>query len=100
MNQKPYHIPAWEIPLLREIVDGRYPAARIAALERYTTERERRRRHAAVRDSRDPERRTLVGAHVPRRIADQVAVMAELEGTSVTAWVREAIQRKAREADP
>ncbi|MDE6591041.1 MAG: hypothetical protein K2K53_12020 [Oscillospiraceae bacterium] len=93
-----YRIPAWEEPMLREIAEARYSAAREEALQRYITERERRRRHARTRDSRDKERRTLVGAHVPREQAYMVAKMAEAKGMSVTAFVKQAVFQAAREA--
>ena len=84
--------------MLREIAEARYSAAREEALQRYITERERRRRHARTRDSRDKERRTLVGAHVPREQAYMVAKMAEAKGMSVTAFVKQAVFQAAREA--
>lgn len=90
-------IPAWEGPMLQAIAEGRWPTAREEALQRYIAERERRRKHAAVRDDHDKERRTLVGAHVPREEADRVAEMAEREGMSVTAFVKLAL-RQAMEA--
>lgn len=92
-------IPAWEGPMLRAIVEGRYPAARENALQCYIAERERRRRHAAVRDDRDRERRTLVGAHVPRAEADRVAWIAEQEDMSVTAFVKLALRQAVERSD-
>lgn len=92
-------IPAWERPMLRAIAEGRYPAAREEALQLYIAERERRRRHAAVRDGRDRERRTLVGAHVPRAEADTVAWIAGQEDMSVTAFVKLAIRQAVERSD-
>lgn len=91
---KPYHIPAWEEAMLREVVVSRYPAAREEALRAYIEERERRRRHAATRDKRDAQRRTLVGAHVSRELANQVAAAAADRGISVTALVKRAVLRE------
>lgn len=96
---KTQEIPAWEIPMLREIVEGRYPAAREAALQRYVIERSRRRRQARTRDSRDKERRTLVGAHVSRAKADQIRWIAEREDLSVTAFVNLAIRQAIERSD-
>lgn len=92
-------IPAWEGPMLRAIADGKYQAAREEALQRYIAERERRRRHAAVRNSRDAERRTLVGAHVPREEAELVAWVANREDMSVTAFVKLAIRQAVERSD-
>lgn len=92
-------IPAWEGPMLRAIADGKYQAAREEALQRYIAERERRRRHAAVRDERDTQRRTLVGAHVPRAEADQVAWIAEQEDMSITAFVKLALRQAVERSD-
>lgn len=99
MSRKPHHIPAWELAFLREIVAGRYPAAREEALRKYVAERERRRRHAAVRDERDRERRTLVGAHVSRELAQMVAWVAEQEDMSTTAFVKLAIRQAVERSD-
>lgn len=96
---KPYHIPRWEGPMLRAIADGRYPAAREEALRCYVAERERRRRHAAVRDERDRQRRTLVGAHVPRALAQEIAYIADQENLSVTAFVKLAIRQAVERSD-
>lgn len=92
-------IPAWEGPMLRAIADGKYQAAREEALHLYVAERERRRRHAAIRDSRDQERRTLVGAHVPRAMAEQVAWVANQEDMSITAFVKLAIRQAVERSD-
>lgn len=92
-------LPSWELEALKKIVDGRYPAARVEAMADYVGERVRRRRHAAVRDPRDRERRTLVGAHVPRVQADLVAMVADREGMSVTAWVKLALRQAMERSD-
>lgn len=92
-------IPAWEGPMLQAIADGKYQAAREEALQRYIAERERRRRHATIRDSKDRERRTLVGAHVPRAEADMVAWIAEQEDISLTAFVKLAIRQAVERSD-
>lgn len=85
--------------MLRAIADGQYPAARIEALETYMKERNRRRRHAAVRDARDRERRTLVGAHVSRAKAEQIQWIANQEGVSVTHFVNAAIRQAVERSD-
>lgn len=95
----PAHIPAWEKPMLERIARCMTPSAREKALRDYVIERERRRRHAAVRDERDSQRRTLVGAHVPRAEADQVAKIAEQEDMSVTAFVKMAIRQAMERSD-
>lgn len=92
-------IPAWEGPMLQAIADGKFQAARQEALQIYVAERERRRRHAAVRDDRDRERRTLVGAHVPRAEADRIAWIAEQEDMSVTAFVKLALHQAVERSD-
>ena len=93
MRQGRTTIPAWEIPMLQAIADGRYSSARHGALERYIHERERRRRYARVRDAKDRERRTLVGAHMSKADADLVKFMADREDLSVTAFVRHALRQ-------
>ena len=85
--------------MLRAIAEGRYPAARHGALERYIAERERRRRYARVRDERDRERRTLVGAHMSKADADIVRFIAEREGVSMTAFVRFALRQAMERSD-
>lgn len=92
-------IPEWEIPMLRAIADGRYAAARDEALRAYLAEREKRRRYAKVRDERDRERRTLVGAHIPRHKAEYVKFIAEQEGISVTAFVNLALRLAIERSD-
>lgn len=92
-------IPAWEVPMLRAVMDGKFPAARDEALRAYIAERERRRRHAAVRDRKDAKRRTLVGAHVPREEAELVAWVANREDMSVTAFVRLAVKQALERSD-
>lgn len=83
--------------MLREIAEGRYPAAREDALQRYVAERERRGRYAAVRNRKDRERRTLLGAHVPQELAYIAGKCAMAEGLSVTAYVRRAVERAMEE---
>lgn len=92
-------IPAWEIPMLKAIADGPDQDARRDALFQYVKERDRRRRHARVRDARDRERRTLVGAHVSRAKADVIAWIAAQEGVSVTAFVNRAIRQAVEQSD-
>lgn len=92
-------IPTWEGPMLQAIADGKYQAARDEALQLYITERERRRRHAAVRDKRDRERRTLVGAHISRAEADTIAWIAKQEDMSITAFVKLALRQAAERSD-
>lgn len=99
MNRRPESVPAWEIPMLRAIADGRYPAAREEAMRAYINERERRRRLARTRDSRDKERRTLVGAHVSRALAQEISWIAEKEDLSVTAFVKLAIRQAIERSD-
>lgn len=92
-------IPAWELAMLRAIVAGRYPAAREDALRLYLAERERRRRYARVRDAKDRERRTLVGAHMSKADAEFVRFIAEQEGVSMTAFVRFALKQAVERSD-
>lgn len=92
-------IPAWEVPMLREIAESQYFWDRQDALRRYVAERERRRRHARTRDGRDRDRRTLVGAHVSRSMADQIAWIANKEDMSVTAFVKLAIRQAVERSD-
>lgn len=99
MNRGRTTIPAWEVPMLRAIMDGRFPAAREEALRAYVAERERRRRHAAVRDERDKERRTLVGAHVSRELAELVGYVASQEDMSTTAFVKLALRQALERSD-
>lgn len=70
--------------------------ARKRALQDYITERERRRRHAAVRDERDRERRTLVGAHMNKADAEIITKLADLQDLSVTAFVKKALENEIR----
>ena len=98
MSDRPM-IPAWEIPMLKAIANGRYPAARFGALEAYVKERDRRRRHAAVRDRKDRERRTLIGAHVSRSKAELIRWIADQEGVSVTHFVNAAIRQAIERSD-
>ena len=99
MSRGPYHIPAWEGLMLARVARCMTQEARERALEEYVAERERRRRHATVRDERDRERRTLVGAHVPRAEAEQVAWIADQEDMSVTAFVRLALRQAVERSD-
>lgn len=99
MSGKPYHIPDWEIPMLHAIADGRDHAARFESMGRYIAERVRRGRHAAVRDRKDRERRTLVGAHMSKADAAQIAWIADQEGTSVTAFVKLALKQAMERSD-
>ena len=99
MRQGRTTIPDWELPMLRAIMEGRYPAAREAALYRYLDERDRRKRYARVRDAKDRERRTLVGTHVSKADADVVRFIADREGTSVNAFVRLALRQAIERSD-
>ena len=85
--------------MLQAIADGRYSSARHGALERYIRERERRRRYARVRDERDRQRRTLVGAHMPLEKAEYIRFIAEQEGTSVTQFVNLALRQAIERSD-
>lgn len=80
---------------LRSITDGPTVQDREAALEAYLQERERRKRYARVRDARDRQRRTLVGAHMPLEEAERVAILARAAGMSTTAYVRRALEINA-----
>ena len=93
MSQGRTTIPAWEIPMLKAIVDAKFPAAREEALRAYLAERERRRRYARVRNARDRQRRTLIGAHMSKADAEIVKLIADREDLSVTAFVRFALRR-------
>ena len=99
MRQGRTTIPGWEIPMLQAIVDGRYVAAREEALRTYLAERERRRRYARVRDAKDRQRRTLVGAHMSKADAEFVRFIAEQEGVSMTAFVRLALRQAVERSD-
>ena len=99
MRQGRTTIPGWELPMLEAIAEGRYSAARRGALERYIAERERRRRYARVRDQRDRERRTLVGAHMPLEKAEYIRFIAAQEGTSVTKFVELALRQAIERSD-
>ena len=99
MRQGRTTIPAWEIPMLQAIADGRYSSARHGALERYIHERERRRRYARVRDAKDRERRTLVGTHMPLEKAEYIRFIAAQEGTSVTQFVNLALRQAIERSD-
>ena len=90
-------IPEWELLKLRAITDGPTVQQREQALEEYLQERERRHRYARVRNSRDSQRRTLVGAHMPLEEAERVTWLATLEGMSTTAYVRRALELAGRQ---
>lgn len=77
---------------LRAITDAPTVGEREQAMAAYLQERERRRRYARVRDARDRQRRTLVGAHMPLEEAERVAHLADVAGLSVTAYVKRAIE--------
>lgn len=78
---------------LRSITDAPTVQQREAALADYLSERERRKRYARVRNHRDRQRRTLVGAHMPLEEAERVAWLASIAGLSVTAYVKRAIEQ-------
>lgn len=99
MRQGRTTIPGWELPMLRDVVEGRYLAAREDALRRYVAERERRRQYAKVRDAKDRDRRTLVGAHMSKADAEIVRFIADQEGTSVTAFVKLALRQAVERSD-
>lgn len=80
---------------LRAITDGQTVQQRERALMDYLDERERRKRYARVRNTRDRQRRTLIGAHVPQEEAERVAILANAAGMSTTAFVRRAVELNA-----
>lgn len=82
---------------LRAITDGPTVQQREQAMAEYLQERERRKRYARVRNSRDRQRRTLVGAHMPWEQAERVAHLADLDGISVTAYVKRALELAGRQ---
>lgn len=84
---------------LRAITDGETVQQREAALLNYLAERERRKRYARVRNARDRQRRTLVGAHIPREEAELVAWLANQEDLSTTAFVKLAIRQAMERSD-
>ena len=90
-------IPEWELMRLRAITDGPTVQQREQALAEYLQERERRHRYARVRNGRDSQRRTLVGAHMPMEEAERVTWLATLEGMSTTAYVRRALELAGRQ---
>lgn len=92
-------IPEWELMRLRAITDGETVQQREAALLNYLAERERRKRYARVRNARDRQRRTLVGAHIPREEAELVAWLADREDLSTTAFVKLAIRQAMERSD-
>ena len=85
--------------MLQAIVDGRFMAAREEALTAYLHERERRKRYARVRDAKDRQRRTLVGAHMPLEKAEYIRFIAQQEGTSVTKFVELALRLAIERSD-
>lgn len=92
-------IPEWELSMLRAIVDAKFPAQREKAFLEYLNEREKRRKYARVRNRKDRERRTLVGAHLSRADAEMVKFFADREDLSMTAFVRLALQRTMENSD-
>ena len=92
-------IPEWELKRLRAITDGPTVQQREAALLDYLTERERRKRYARVRNARDRQRRTLVGAHIPREEAELVSWLADKEDLSTTAFVKLALRQAMERSD-
>ena len=84
---------------LRAITDGETVQQREAALLNYLAERERRKRYARVRNARDRQRRTLVGAHIPREEAELVAWIADKEDLSTTAFVKLALHQAMERSD-
>ena len=99
MRQGRTTIGAWELAKLRGVVEGDTPGQRKAALRLYLGERERRRRYAKIRDARDRERRTLVGAHMSKADADVIRFIADREGMSLTAFVRFALRLAIERSD-
>lgn len=93
MRQGRTTIPEWELMRLRAITDGQTVQEREAALLQYLNERDRRKRYARVRDAKDRDRRTLVGAHLSRADADLVKFIADRDDMSVTAFVRHALRQ-------
>lgn len=79
--------------MLRAIVEAPFPAKREEALRKYLDERDRRRRYSRVRNRRDRERRTLIGAHLSRADAEMVKFIADRDDMSVTAFVRHALRQ-------
>lgn len=92
-------IPEWELRQLRAITDAPTVQEREAALLEYLSERDRRKRYARVRNRKDRERRTLVGAHLSRADAEMVKFFADREDLSMTAFVRLALQRTMENSD-
>lgn len=95
MSESRTTIPEWELMRLRAITDAPTVQQREAALMDYLNERERRKRYSRVRNARDRQRRTLVGAHVPMEEAERVAILARAAGMSTTAFVKRAIELNA-----
>lgn len=92
-------IPEWELKKLRAITDAPTVAEREEALAAYLSERDRRKRYARVRDARDRERRTLVGAHMSRADAELVRYIADQEEMSTTAFVKLALRLAIERSD-
>ena len=99
MRQGRTTIPEWELMRLRAITDAPTVQEREEALRSYLAERDRRRRYARVRDAKDRERRTLVGAHLSRADAEMIRFMADREDLSMTAFVRLALRRAMENTD-
>ena len=99
MRQGRTTIPEWELRQLRAITDAPTVQERKEALAAYLHERDRRRRYARVRDRRDRERRTLVGAHLSRADAEFIRFIAQQEGTSVTKFVELALRLAVERSD-
>ena len=92
-------IPEWELRKLRTITDAPTVQEREAALLDYLAERDKRRRYARVRDAKDRDRRTLVGAHMSKADAEIVRFIAEHEGVSMTQFVRFALKLAVERSD-
>lgn len=92
-------IGAWELAMLRAVVDGSDRDDRAEALRQYLFERDRRKRYARTRDGRDRTRRTLVGTHISRDVAERIRTIAELEGTSLNAFVKRALRQAIERSD-
>lgn len=99
MRESRTTIPEWELRQLRAITDAPTVGEREEALTQYLSERERRKRYARVRNSRDRQRRTLVGAHVPQEEAELITWLANREDMSTTAFVKLAIRQAIERSD-
>lgn len=92
-------IPAWELTQLRAVTYAPTVREREASLTAYLDERERRRRYARVRDAKDRERRTLVGAHMNRADVEMLKFIADREDLSLTAFVKLALRQAVERSD-